>query len=305
MIMKKTDSETVDLSIVIPVNNEAKNIPSLTAAIAKVFSNQKISFEVIFVDDGSTDETPRILEESMRRFPEVRAIVHEVRCGQSSAILSGVRAARSGIIATMDGDLQNDPKDIPRMLHLLQSEKDGEVAMVSGIREKREDAFWRTFSSRAANAIRKTILQDQSSDTGCGLKLFYRESFLSLPYFSTMHRFLPALVKRQNKTVCFVNVSHHQRHRGRSHYGTMKRLWEGIVDILGVLWLQKRGDTPTGLHELGGEKSEKVSDITVSDDPSSSTMKRADGKINGRRNQDRFPNGDTLRWDAFGETHCG
>ena len=248
---QKNDSGRIDLSIVIPVNNEAKNIPSLATAIYNVFMEKKIRFEVIFVDDGSTDDTSQTLKTLTRRFSEVRAIVHETRCGQSSAILSGVRFARSEIIATLDGDLQNDPKDIPYMLYLLQENRRKKVTMVSGIREKRDDSFWRKISSKTANAIRKTLLQDHSNDTGCGLKLFYRENFLSLPYFSTMHRFLPALIQRQNGAVLFVKVSHHKRHAGRSHYGTLKRLWEGMIDILGVLWLQQRKNLPNHPKELG------------------------------------------------------
>ena len=239
------------VSVVVPVHNEAGNIHTLISNIDESLSKAGICFEMIFVNDGSDDDTDAELQKVGAAFPRLRVIHHPCNCGQSTAILTGIRCARGNIIATLDGDNQNDPSDIPKMIHLLEKNDSGNLQMIAGIRKKRNDNTWRRLCSKTANTIRKIILKDDAVDTGCGLKVFYREAFLSLPYFSNMHRFLPALIQRQHGHVDYVEVNHNKRLSGNSHYGALGRLWEGIIDILGVLWLQKRCRLPEGVENFG------------------------------------------------------
>jgi dolichol-phosphate mannosyltransferase len=200
-------------------------------------------FEVIYVDDGSTDDTFNRLIELRRQFPRLRILRHRRGCGQSTALASGIRAARAEYIATLDGDGQNDPADIPRLWEALKHMPQSR-AMVAGYRKSRKDTGWRKFSSRVANAVRGGLLKDNTPDTGCGLKVFSRELFLALPYFDHMHRFLPALTQRAGGKVVSVEVNHRPRLTGVSKYGTWHRLWVGIVDLFGVIWLQRRARVP-------------------------------------------------------------
>jgi dolichol-phosphate mannosyltransferase len=242
----------MELSVVVPVHNEAENLAPLLGEIGQALDG-RCDYEVIYVDDGSTDDTFRRLLELRARFPLLRILRHRRTCGQSAALASGIRAARAQCIATLDGDGQNDPADIPRLweaLKRLQRENAG--AMVAGYRKSRKDTGWRRFSSRVANSVRGGLLRDHTPDTGCGLKVFPRDLFLALPYFDHMHRFLPALTQRAGGKVISVEVNHRPRLRGASKYGTWHRLWVGIVDLLGVMWLQRRANRPE-VEEISAE----------------------------------------------------
>jgi dolichol-phosphate mannosyltransferase len=233
------------LAVVVPVFDEADNVLPLLSEIHAALEPLGTGFEVVFVDDGSRDATPARLEAARARFPRLRVVRHARNCGQSTAISSGVRAARAPLVVTLDGDGQNDPADIPRLLSAAGSHRGGGPApLVAGIRRRRHDSRVRRLSSRIANAVRSRLLRDDTPDTGCSLKLFAREAFLELPFFDHMHRFLPALFRRQGAAVLFVDVNHRPRRRGKSKYGVGNRLWVGIVDLLGVLWLQRRMTRP-------------------------------------------------------------
>ncbi len=240
--------DPVPLSIVVPVRNEAENILPLLAEIHAALENQG-EFEVVYVDDGSRDATPARLAEALARFPRLRVLVHRDNCGQSAALMTGVRAARGEWVATLDGDGQNDPADIPKLIAARDSARDsaahrGTLQLVAGYRRARRDTWLKRLSSRVANAVRSRLLGDATPDTGCGLKLFARAAYLELPYFDHMHRFLPALVQRNGGTTFSVEVGHRPRTRGRSNYGLFDRLWVGIVDLLGVMWLKRRARRP-------------------------------------------------------------
>lgn len=233
----------MDLSVVVPVQNEAENLKPLLDEIAQALED-RLDYEIVYVDDGSTDDTLSCLLKLRHSFPRLRVLHHGRGYGQSTALLSGIRAANGIDIATLDGDGQNDPADIPRLLHVLtQLRQDNPKAMVVGHRQKRKDTGWRKLSSRLANAVRSRLLGDQTPDTGCGLKVFPKSLFLELPYFDHMHRFLPALTRRAGGQVISVAVNHRPRLAGFSKYGTWQRLWVGITDVCGVMWLQRRAFT--------------------------------------------------------------
>ncbi len=230
----------MDLSIVIPVFNEAENIPILANEIRSALDG-RYEYEVIFVDDCSNDESGVVLTNLRKEYPQFRHLRHQRNSGQSTAVRNGVKAARSEWIATLDGDGQNDPADIPAMMEMLKaSSGDESLLMIAGHRKKRQDSWIKKISSRIANGVRSRLLRDDTPDTGCGLKLFSREAFLELPYFDHMHRFLPALVQRNGGKMVSVEVNHRHRVAGVSKYGLHNRLWVGIVDIFGVRWLQRR-----------------------------------------------------------------
>lgn len=233
------------ITVVVPVHNEAGNIVSLIEEIVNAMSTAK-AYEIIYVDDGSNDQTTTVLKQALRDFKALRVIRHEQSCGQSTAIYTGVKAAKYPWIATLDGDGQNDPADIPLLYEALIREREtaANLWMVAGWRNKRYDSAWRLFSSKVANGVRSRLLGDNTPDTGCGLKIFSRERFLELPYFDHMHRFLPALVLRAGGHVISVPVNHRSRTTGYSKYGTLDRLWAGITDMFGVIWLQKRAKSP-------------------------------------------------------------
>jgi dolichol-phosphate mannosyltransferase len=234
----------LDLSIVVPVHNEAENIEPLITEIRASLA-QSVSYELIYVDDASTDDTLERLRKMQRHCPQLRILQHSLNCGQSTALLTGIRSATAPIIATLDGDGQNDPKDIPRLLRIFQDpERPIALHMVVGHRRARRDNLKKRISSRVANTVRRRILKDDTPDTGCSLKVFYRDTFLSLPYFDHMHRFLPALFRRSGKQVQSVEVNHRPRPRGTTHYNILNRLGTGIVDMLGVMWLQRRSKKP-------------------------------------------------------------
>ena len=228
-----------ELSVVVPVCNEAENVEPLVREIHAALSAR--SYEMIFIDDGSTDETAAILRRLKGEFPTLRVLHHSFRSGQSAAVASGVRAARAPWVATLDGDGQNDPADIPRLLAERDSPAGRGVQLFMGNRKaSRKDTAFRKLQSNIANSVRSGLLGDGTPDTGCGIKLFSRELFLELPRFDHMHRFLPALFQRHGARVVSVAVSHRPRLRGTSKYGMLNRLWVGIVDICGVMWLRRR-----------------------------------------------------------------
>jgi len=231
----------VKISIIVPVYNEADNISALIAEIGRAMSGVE-AYEIIYVDDGSNDNTAEVLKQELQQVNALRVIRHQRSCGQSAAIYTGVKAAKFPFIATLDGDGQNDPADIPRLYEaLIQQRKNiSNLWMIAGWRNKRHDSAWRLFSSKVANGVRSRLLDDNTPDTGCGLKVFLRDEFLSLPYFDHMHRFLPALILRAGGQVISEPVNHRSRTHGHSKYGTLDRLWVGIIDILGVIWLKKR-----------------------------------------------------------------
>jgi dolichol-phosphate mannosyltransferase len=228
----------VAVSIVVPVRNEAENIAPLIGEIATALDGRWV-YEIIYVNDGSTDPTAERLAAIMKQRKNLRQIRHAVSSGQSAAIRSGVRAARGAIVATLDGDGQNNPVFLPELISAL--EKDGErVGLVAGQRVGRKDTGFKKFQSRAANAIRSSILHDGTRDTGCGLKAFRRDVFLMLPYFDGLHRFLPALMRREGFDIAYVDVIDRPRRSGVSNYGFFDRLWIGIMDLAGVWWLIRR-----------------------------------------------------------------
>ncbi|MRR06135.1 MAG: glycosyltransferase family 2 protein [Deltaproteobacteria bacterium] len=235
----------MNISVVVPVKNEADNVSPLVEEIRQALAG--MSYEIIYVDDGSSDGTWPVLRTLMATIPELCVLRHRVSCGQSTAVLTGVRHARAPLIVTLDGDGQNDPADIPGMLQIWHREESSggmPIGCIAGWRTKRNDNRLRKISSRVANAVRSRLLGDLTPDTGCGLKLFSRDTFMRLPYFDHMHRFLPALFMREGTRVVSVPVNHRPRERGVSKYGLHNRLWVGLVDIAGVMWLLRRAKNP-------------------------------------------------------------
>ncbi|WP_417822035.1 glycosyltransferase family 2 protein [Terasakiella sp.] len=234
---------TPEMSVVVPVKNEAENIQPLIEEICAALEG-KISFEIVYVDDGSDDDTPQKLRDMQAKLDNLRVVTHRQSCGQSTAVRTGVKQAQGRVIATLDGDGQNDPADIPALYDELVKDDNQDFLLMAGWRAKRHDSAFKLWQSRNANKIRAGLLGDNTPDTGCGLKVFTREAFLDLPYFNHMHRFLPALMIRRGGRVQSVQVNHRARERGISKYGMWNRLWVGIVDIMGVMWLQSRGKVP-------------------------------------------------------------
>jgi dolichol-phosphate mannosyltransferase len=237
---------SLEISIVIPVYNEEANVQPLVAEVTQALTGRE--YEIILVDDCSADGSWAQLQQLRSENPRLRALRHSLRCGQSTAVWNGVKAARAAVVGTLDGDGQNDPADLPALLQALQEANSGasrQVAMVAGWRMQRKDSAVKLLSSRIANSVRRSLLRDGTPDTGCGIKVFYRDVFIGLPYFDHMHRFLPALVQRTGRTVISVPVKHRPRLRGKSKYGIWNRLWVGIVDLLGVAWLIRRSHRPS------------------------------------------------------------
>ncbi|MEO8301042.1 MAG: glycosyltransferase family 2 protein [Rhizomicrobium sp.] len=226
----------VAISVVVPVKDEAGNVAPLVREIAAALKGQ--DHEILFIDDGSSDGTAAALAALKGEVPQLRVLRHGRNLGQSRGIRTGVQAARGEIIVTLDGDGQNDPADIPKLLAVLKAEPD--VAMVSGIRVKRKDTASRRLASRLGNRFRSALLGDGATDTGCGLKAFKRTVFLDLPYFDHLHRFLIALVQREGWRVAYVPVNHRPRLTGTSKYTNFGRLLVSAQDLLGVRWLQRR-----------------------------------------------------------------
>src|ERR1700687_119747 len=226
------------VTVVVPVRNEAGNIAALVAEIAKAFDGQW-RFEVIYVNDGSSDSSEAELKRLMAQYPWLRRVRHKQSCGQSAAVRSGVAAARAPLIVTLDGDGQNDPGFIPAMLRALEA-GGASMGLIAGQRVGRKASGFKKLQSRIANAVRGAVLRDGTRDTGCGLKAFRRDVFLKLPSFDGFYRFLPALVRRDDYAIGYVDVIDRPRGAGVSNYGMWDRLWIGILDLAGVWWLIRR-----------------------------------------------------------------
>lgn len=229
------EPETPRLSVVIPAFNEEENVIPLAKEVISALSSLPGGFELILVDDASTDSTAQIIQQFAH--PKVRGVFHRVNCGQSAAVASGFQAARGEYVATLDGDGQNDPADLPAML--AQAQREG-VDCVTGVRKKRRDTFIRRLSSKVANGFRNWITGDQVSDSGCGIRVVRRSALREIPVFNGMHRFMPTLLRGQGFTVKETEVNHRERVRGVSKYGVHNRLWRGIRDCFGIRWYLKR-----------------------------------------------------------------
>jgi dolichol-phosphate mannosyltransferase len=243
----------MDLSVVIPVKNEAGNIVPLVGEIVRALDGA-VGYEIIYVDDGSTDSTAAEIRRLQASVKQLRLVRHATSCGQSAAIRSAVKAARGRWIATLDGDGQNDPADIPALWRIADGRPATPPLLIAGHRAHRRDSWSKRQASRIANAVRRRLLNDDTPDTGCGLKLFPRALFLDLPYFDHMHRFLPALVLREGGIVRSVPVNHRPRQRGVSKYGVFDRLGVGIADLAGVLWLRRRLARPDLVEDAAPEE---------------------------------------------------
>jgi dolichol-phosphate mannosyltransferase len=242
-------TESIEFSVVVPVMNEAGNAADLAREIAAVLDGR--SYEMIFVDDASRDDTRAELAALKGEAPALRLIGHRKNSGQSRAVRTGVIAARAPIIGTLDGDGQNDPADLPRLLaRLTRPDAAPNLGMVAGRRVKRQDGWSKRWASRIANDIRRTALKDGADDSGSGVKVFKREAFLRLPYFDHMHRFMPALMLREGFAVEFLEVNHRQRSAGRSKYTNLGRLAANMTDLWGVMGLRSRARLPGGADEL-------------------------------------------------------
>jgi dolichol-phosphate mannosyltransferase len=239
----------MDLSVVIPVKDEAANVAPLVAELRAALDGL-LDYEILYVDDGSVDGTAAEVARLQAEAPNLRLLRHMGSCGQSAAVRSGVRAARAAWIATLDGDGQNDPADIPKLWRIGLTAPEAPSLLIAGYRESRRDSWGKRFASQVANRVRRRMLGDDTPDTGCGLKLFPRSLFLDLPYFDHMHRFLSALVLREGGTVRSIRVNHRPRRGGASKYGIFDRLGVGVVDLFGVIWLKRRAARPHLLDEV-------------------------------------------------------
>lgn len=227
------------ITVIAPMKNEAENVAALADEIAAACAHLA-PFEAIFVNDGSDDDTSAAIAAARARHPWLRELRHAASCGQSAAVLSGVRAARAPICCTLDGDGQNPPAEIPKLVQPLLDDSSGALGLVAGQRVDRQDTASKKWASRAANGLRRRMLHDDTRDTGCGLKAFPRAVFLSLPFFDHIHRYLPALVKREGYRVALVDVSHRARGAGSSNYTNLGRAMVGALDLVGVWWLIRR-----------------------------------------------------------------
>jgi len=236
-----------DLSVVVPVHNERDNIVPLLTEIAAALRG-RADFEIVYVDDASKDESLAVLTAAKAQFPELRVLRHLQQSGQSTALRTGIGAARGAWIATLDGDGQNDPADIPKLL-AMRSQSPDAIKLFAGWRVDRKDTGSKRWASKFANAIRSRLLRDETPDTGCGIKLFERAAFLDLPYFDHMHRYLPALFQRAGWQVKSVPVNHRPRGSGVSNYNNLNRALVGISDLRGVSWLIRRSKR-TGVEEV-------------------------------------------------------
>ena len=239
--------ENPEFSVVVPVFNERGNVTPLVSEIVAALRG-KYGFEIVYVDDQSKDDSLQVLKDLMVSVPELRVVQHLRQCGQSTAIRNGVKAARGVWIATLDGDGQNDPADIPKLIE-ARNKAAPEIKLFAGWRVHRKDTGSKRWASKIANSIRAGFLKDETPDTGCGIKLFERAVFMDLPYFDHMHRYLPALVKRAGFQSVSVPVNHRERCSGVSKYNNLGRAWVGLKDLRGVAWLIKRSKV-TGIKEL-------------------------------------------------------
>lgn len=226
-----------ELSVVIPSYNEEENLPVLTREIVAAADPLGIAWELLFVDDGSTDDSPAVLRSLAERHPTVRVVLSETNRGQSAALDAGFRHALGSVVVTLDADLQNDPADIPRLLEVL-TETGADV--VCGVRTQRRDSWVRRVSSKIANGVRNRLTGEQVTDVGCTLRACRRDLLLRIPMFDGMHRFLPTLLKMAGAEVVEVPVNHRPRLYGRTKYNIRNRMWRGLVDLFAVRWMQRR-----------------------------------------------------------------
>jgi dolichol-phosphate mannosyltransferase len=249
--MNQDQNTAPAVSIVVPVRNEAENVGPLVEEIVAALGS-RWRYEVVFVNDGSTDATAERLSSLMATHANLRQLRHATSCGQSAAVRTGVRAARGAIVATLDGDGQNDPRFLAQLIGALEA-GGRNVGLVAGQRVGRKDTGFKKFQSRVANAVRSTVLRDGTRDTGCGLKAFRRDAFLALPYFDGLHRFLPALMRREGYDIAYVDVKDRPRRSGVSNYGMFDRLWIGIMDLAGVWWLIRRKRSNPVVSEVNAQ----------------------------------------------------
>ena len=236
---KLQSTQPLDISVVVPVHNESGAVETLVGEIARALDGY--AYEMIFVDDASRDDTHARLIALKAQFPTLRVLANRKNAGQSRAIMNGVLAARGPVIGTLDGDGQNDPADLPKLLSQLNRyDAPLGLAFVGGRRLKRQDSSAKKLASRWANNVRQALLKDGSDDSGCGIKVVRRDLFLRLPYFDHMHRYMPALVQREGATTEFVEVNHRHRETGTSKYTNLGRLWAALSDLGGVIWLRTR-----------------------------------------------------------------
>ncbi len=242
-------SQLPEISIVVPVYNEAENVEKLVREIHAALSGT--THEMNFVNDASLDKTEQVLQGLKSEFSTLRVLSHRKNAGQSRALRTGILAARAPLIATLDGDGQNDPADIPALLtQFTRMDAPDNLGLVGGRRAKRQDSWAKKIGSRFGNGVRKKLLKDNADDTGCGLKVFSREAFLRLPYFDHIHRYIPALMLREGYTTEFADVNHRHREFGVSKYTNFGRLMVSIADLRGVMWLNRRGRNPQGWDEV-------------------------------------------------------
>jgi dolichol-phosphate mannosyltransferase len=248
--MSQTPDDTPDISVVVPAYNEAGNVVPLAREIAQALAGR--SHEIIFVDDCSTDSTRQDLIDAKAELPNLRVIAHRHNAGQSRSVRTGVMHARGAIIATLDGDGQNPPDGLPIVIDALMRENAPEnLALVGGDRsQNRQDSGWKKFASRFGNGIRKRMLNDNCNDTGCGLKAYKREVYLTLPFFDHQHRFMPALMNREGYLCEFEPVSHRHRTIGASKYTNFGRLFASLTDMMGMMWLNSRARNSRGADEV-------------------------------------------------------
>jgi len=237
------------ISVVVPVYNEAENVEKLVREIHAALNST--AFEMNFVNDCSSDDTEGVLKSLKAEFPQLRVLTHRKNAGQSRAVRTGVLAAKAPVIATLDGDGQNDPADIPTLFaQFTRPDAPENLGMVGGRRAKRKDSWAKKVGSRFGNGVRKKLLKDNADDTGCGLKVFSREAFLRLPFFDHVHRYIPALMLREGYATEFCDVNHRHREFGVSKYTNFGRLMVSIADLRGVMWLNRRARNPEGWDEI-------------------------------------------------------
>ncbi len=229
------ENPPIDISVVVPVYNEEENLPVLIPQIVEVLKALGKTYEMIFVDDGSKDRSRRLLKEMVVQYPQIRVLGFKKNCGETAAGAAGIKEARGGIVVTIDADLQNDPKDIPRMLdHLKQYD------MVTGWRQKREDSWVKRITSKIANRIRNSLSGEEIQDSGCTFRAYKRECLQEIKLYRGMHRFLPTLVKMEGYRVIEIPIAHHPRKFGVSKYTTWNRMWRAFIDLLAVKWMKSR-----------------------------------------------------------------
>jgi len=244
---RRPASATPDISVVVPVFDEEGAAPALAREIASAFRGR--NFEMVFVDDASRDGTRAALKALSTEISQLRVLAHARNAGQSRALRTGILAARAPVVVTLDGDGQNDPADAPALVDTLLAGPPA-LALVGGERVKRQDSAAKKVASRIGNGVRKRLLNDTANDTGCGLKAFRREAFLRLPYFDHIHRYLPALMRREGYEIAFRPVNHRHRRTGASKYTNLGRLWASLSDLAGVVWLQSRARQPGAVEEV-------------------------------------------------------